>query len=378
MIESLKLTNYRTFSEFELTGLSPFTILGGTNDVGKTSILTAIYIYTARLQPAMINLASARSEDPTKWAESYFHGFQPSPEKPIEIAITIDQMQCRLSIEYIDAIQPQDFFARPDIQLPQNFLELSSQEPTPIPDPLKIAAQFGLQSGQQTVRALRMRWFEGTDCKADIYSPLPPAKASQFIKYSIPGKFLSSFFILPFMRTGTPMIADALSKLVQAGSAPEIIADIRKLFPHIKALIPTFESPSKANVLADVGYQQPIPISELGDGVKQALNILLPIPRLANGVLLCDEIAVGIHSSKLPDFVRQLAWMAKKSSCQIIATTHSYELLAAAHGAFSKDDMNPNDLTYIRMDRLEDGAIVATNFDHSSLGVAIAENWEVR
>ena len=174
------------------------------------------------------------------------------------------------------------------------------------------------------------------------------------------------------------MIADALSKLVQAGSAPEIIADIRKLFPHIKALIPTFESPSKANVLADVGYQQPIPISELGDGVKQALNILLPIPRLANGVLLCDEIAVGIHSSKLPDFVRQLAWMAKKSSCQIIATTHSYELLAAAHGAFSKDDMNPNDLTYIRMDRLEDGAIVATNFDHSSLGVAIAENWEVR
>lgn len=70
--------------------------------------------------------------------------------------------------------------------------------------------------------------------------------------------------------------------------------------------------------------------------------------------------------------------MAKKYNCQVIATTHSYELLAARTSAFSSDGMNPNDLTYIRMDRRDNGTTVPTNFDHSSLGVAITQNWEVR
>jgi AAA15 family ATPase/GTPase len=94
--------------------------------------------------------------------------------------------------------------------------------------------------------------------------------------------------------------------------------------------------------------------------------------------LLCDEIAVGIHSSKLSDFVRQLAWTAKKYNCQIIATTHSYELLAAACEAFSGENLNPDDFAYIRMDRDSHGKIAATRFDHRSLGDAIAANWEVR
>jgi hypothetical protein len=378
MIESLKLTNYKTFGQFEVTGLTPFTILGGTNDVGKTSILTAIYIYTARLQPTMRNLALSRSDSTTEWPDSYFHGFKPSPEQPIEIAIAIDQTQCRLTIDYIDAIQPLDLYARPEEQIPPHFLAFTNQEQTAITDPLKIAAQFGLPSGQQTVRALRMRWFENHDCKADIYSILPPATTSQFVKYSIPGKLPNSALILPFMRGITPLLAQALSRLVETGGAAEIIEDVRKLFPHIKGLTPAMASPDRINVFADVGYPQPTPISELGDGVKQALNILLPIPQLANGVLLCDEMAVGIHSSKLPDFVRQAAWMAKKYNCQIIATTHSYELLAAAHNAFSNNDMNPEHLSFFRMDRVDNRAIVATRFDHRSLGHAITENWEVR
>ncbi len=94
--------------------------------------------------------------------------------------------------------------------------------------------------------------------------------------------------------------------------------------------------------------------------------------------MLCDEIAVGIHSSKLHEFVRQLAWIAKKYNCQVIATTHSYELLVAAHEAFSADDMNPDDLAYIRLDRIDDGSISPTRFDYHSLGGAITENWEVR
>jgi len=377
MIKALRLTNYKAFGKFSLTDLSPFTLLGGANDVGKTSLLSAIYIYTARLQPAMQNLFFARSERHGDWAATYFHGFKPSPERPIEIAVTIDQIECRLAIDYLDAIQPQDLFAAPDAQ--SEILELPNQQP----NPFHIATQLGLPSDQQTVRALRMRWYEALDCKADIYSILPPAttnkpQSSQYVRFSLPGRLLNSAFILPFMRGNTPLLAHSISKLMEAGSLNEFVGDVAKLFPHIKNLMPTTVTPGKVDVFADVGFPQPVPISELGDGVKQSLNILLPIPQLTDGILLCDEIAVGIHSSKLSDFVRQLAWTAKKYNCQIIATTHSYELLAAACEAFSGENLNPDDFAYIRMDRDSHGKIAATRFDHRSLGDAIAANWEVR
>lgn len=218
MIESLKLTNYKAFSEFEITGLSPFTLLGGINDVGKTSILTAIYIYTARLQPAMNILASARSEDATNWAEGYFHGFQLSPEKPIEIGITIDKTQCRMKIDYIDAIQPQEFFEGPNDQLPPKFLGCTTRNRQRFLTRSRSPPSLACRRANKRCGLLRTRWFEGTDCKADIYSPLPPAAPSLFIKYSIPGKALSSVLILPFMRTMTALIAQSLSNLVEAGS----------------------------------------------------------------------------------------------------------------------------------------------------------------
>ena len=77
MIDALTLKNYKTFKFLALGQFSRFTLLGGMNDVGKTSILTAIYIYTARLQPAMANLAAMRSQNSPNWAETYFHGFSP-------------------------------------------------------------------------------------------------------------------------------------------------------------------------------------------------------------------------------------------------------------------------------------------------------------
>ncbi len=232
MIRSLKLVNYKSLGAIELTGLTPFTLLGGTNNVGKTSILTSIYIYTAKLQSAMQNLFLARSDLAGEWADSYFHGFKLSSEKTIEIALDIDGTSCRLTIEYVGAIQPQEIFERSNSsQAPPNFLEFPNHDHAATPDPMKIAAQFGLPAGQQTVRALRMRWFEGYDCKTDIYSLLPPANSTQLIKYSFPGKPLSSAIIFSFMRGITPLLAQSLSRLVETGGVSEIIKDINRLFP---------------------------------------------------------------------------------------------------------------------------------------------------
>ncbi|MGC8553206.1 MAG: AAA family ATPase, partial [Phycisphaerae bacterium] len=253
---------------------------------------------------------------------------------------------------------------------------------TPLPTPVGNAG-VKVKSFYSAV-VLRMRWFEDNENTADIYAILPPPNAPVVthhqlkIKHAYQRKAFGSAITFPFMQGLANLAAQLLSQLVKTNTADEFTEDFQRIFPHVKRLTPTQSNPQNSTVLADVGLPQQISISELGDGVRQALNALLPIPQLQNGVLLCDELAVGIHTSKLPSFMKQLAWMANKHKCQLIATTHSYELLAAAHSAFSGDDRSPDDLSYIRLDRSENGEISATKFDYHALGTAIAENWEIR
>ena len=373
MIDFLTLKNYKTFEFLALGQFSRFTLLGGMNDVGKTSILTAIYIYTARLQPAMANLAAMRSQNSPNWAETYFHGFSPSAEKQIEIDVVWSGMRGRVEIQFDLAVQ---VGALLDSGL-QN--RLPEHHPASVLDPSRVAAEFGLMSGEQNLQALKMRWFEGDEQKSDIYWMLPPAKPGMYVKYSLPGLPSPSALLFPFMRELPDAAARSLSELVKAGAAAaEIIAHVKMLFPHIRDLTPVLTEPGKGTVLADVGLPKPVPISELGEGAKEALNLMLTIPRIRGGVLLCDELGAGIHASILPRFVQSIAAIARKYDCQIIATTHSYELLSAAYDAFAQDGLNDGDLTYIRLDRTSPGIVLPTVFNYEKLGIALSNDWEVR
>ncbi len=372
MIDALTLKNYKTFKFLALGQFSPFTLLGGMNDVGKTSILTAIYIYTARLQPAMANLAAMRSQNSPNWAETYFHGFSPSAEKQIEIGVVWSGMRGRVEIQYDPTVQ---VGALLDSGL-QN--RLPDPHPSSVLDPGRLAAEFGLMSGDQNLQALRMRWFEGDEQKSDIYWMLPPAKPGMYVKYSLPGLPSPSALLFPFMRELPDAAARSLSELVKVGAAAEITSHIKMLFPHIRDLTPVLTEPGKGTVLADVGLPKPVPISELGEGAKEALNLMLTIPRIRGGVLLCDELGAGIHASILPRFVQSIAATARKYDCQIIATTHSYELLSAAYDAFAQDGMNHEDLTYVRLDRTSPETVLPTVFNYEKLGIALSNDWEVR
>ncbi len=372
MIDALTLKNYKTFKALTLEHLSPFTLLGGMNDVGKSSILTAIYIYTARLQPAMANLATMRSQNNSDWAETYFHAFSPSAENRIEIGVVWSGVPGRVEIQFdpavhVGALLDSGLQNRP----PEN-------HPSSVPDPTRMAAEFGLVSGEQSLQALRMRWYERDEQKSDIYWMLPPAKPGMYVKYSLPGLPSPSALLFPFMRQLPDAAARSLSELVKAGEAAEITAHIKMLFPHIQDLAPVLAEPGKGTVLADVGLSRPVPISELGDGAKEALNLMLTIPRVRGGVLLCDELGAGIHASILPRFVRSIAAIAGKHDCQIIATTHSYELLSAAYDAFAQEGMNPGDLTYIRLDRIDPATVLPAVFNYEKLGIALSNDWEVR
>jgi AAA15 family ATPase/GTPase len=125
----------------------------------------------------------------------------------------------------------------------------------------------------------------------------------------------------------------------------------------------------------EIGLDQMLPVSLMGDGLGRVLGILVRMANTPGGIVLIDEIENGLHYSLLSDFWRAIGDAAERFNCQVIATTHSYECIREAHSAFSQSD--GYDFLLHRLDRIDSG-IEATTYDKAALSAAIKAEFEVR
>jgi len=71
------------------------------------------------------------------------------------------------------------------------------------------------------------------------------------------------------------------------------------------------------------------PITIFGEGVQRILDIALSLLNVQNGILLIDELEVGIHISALQTVFTWLVEACREYNVQLFATTHSLEALDA-------------------------------------------------
>src|SRR6266849_2895613 len=74
MIQSFKIKNFRSFREFKLEPLERVNLITGSNNVGKTALLEALYLNLAPTTALNSNLDSDRSETSTR--HKIFRGFK--------------------------------------------------------------------------------------------------------------------------------------------------------------------------------------------------------------------------------------------------------------------------------------------------------------
>ena len=92
--------------------------------------------------------------------------------------------------------------------------------------------------------------------------------------------------------------------------------------------------------------------------------------------MLIDEIAYGLHYNVLPEVWKVISGAAKQFNVQVFATTHSFEVIAAGHKAFT--ELNRYDqFKYCRLE-IVDEKIKTIHVDRDSLNLAIETGFEVR
>ena len=168
--------------------------------------------------------------------------------------------------------------------------------------------------------------------------------------------------------------AERYSKLEEVGKESDLLPALRHLEPRLKrlAVLVTAAGPV---IHGDIGLGHMIPMQFMGEGIGRLMTILLAITSSPKGMALIDEIEMGLHYSAMVAAWKAVAELARAHEVQVVATTHNWECLRAAHQVF--DTESAASFAVHRLDR-QDDRIKSTSLTADMIEMAMRSGLELR
>jgi len=357
MINELSISHFKQLKNIHLSKIAPITVIGGRNNTGKTSLLEALFMFYDRGNPELIirqfNWRGINHLDLSPsgiWAP-IFYAYDMSKSITINVKQTDntnEKLEIRHNEKYNKVIRTTPYV----VTLPQTHIT-TKQHPTESLD--FLYSQNGQPTGQ-------------VHCV--IEGPQIGLHIEELRKSKTNVVYVSS-------GTQSNPNEDAVrfGKIDIAGGVDELVDGLKVIEPRLKSLS-TISLGNQSLIYGDIGMGRKVPISFMGEGTAKLLSIILSIATCKNGMVLIDELENGIHYTVHAKLWDLLARLSKKYNCQIIATTHSYEILKSLKNDIA-DKQEQKLFAYYRLDCSND-EISAKHFDMNSLFAAIERDWEIR
>ena len=317
MIDTLHIQHFLSFENLLIPKLGRVNLIAGKNNVGKTALLEALRIYTARGEESVINhIVETRVSFHTGWVENY------------------------------DFLFNRAYLEKPDLASQQSGLVINDLEIT------RVVKRGG---GYNYVVAMD----DG---------PSFPIEAQ---KQSTNPKDRAIF--IPF-QSNFDKLAAFWDKIVLTPKEDDVIGIIRN---SIEPKLIRFDVGQNGVKIRLDGVTAPLPLSTLGDGMQRILLIALSLANAQNGTLLIDEIESGLHYTVLEKLWEMVFKYAKEWNIQVFATTHSQDAIKAFHYIASQETYN-DDAEFIRLQQSRKGSIEAIIYDGKQLEDLLNLNLEIR
>ena len=364
MYTYFKVKNFRCFQELEFDDLALVNLIAGVNNIGKTTLLEAIFLHSGNDPKLTIAINAFRGFDAIAftigtWTEhpmdSLFHQFDVSKEIELvgeDAAGTHRSVKLRAVGDLLamaEAAQEAGATAieKSDIGGGLNSSSLSSS--------LEVAKVLELEhedAGKSSIYRMIM------NVKGIQIEPLPPAPP-----------FKSSF-----QAVGRPV---SLSEQAIRYGNLEVRREQDQVLRILKIIEPRLQDIRnvKSILHGDIGTPRLMPLPLMGGGMVRLANLAMNIGNAPNGVVLVDEIENGFHHSVMSKIWKAIAVAARESNTQIFATTHSWECIQAAHEAFASEE--EYDFRLHRLGWL-DGKIGRVTYDKETLAASLKHELEVR
>ena len=287
-IKEIALKNYRSFVDARCR-LSPFTLIVGANNAGKSNLLKAF---------ADLSMFVSRHGDVDDWSQKRHHA-----SKSYDVEIHADW----------------------DDAGPLTTRMLTDEE---------------MEEARKRREEMRKQW----EAALDGQHPFKPAPAAKYRGFT--GTLSVYAFdptvignpeggdAIPFIRpngAGVSWILDKWNSGAKAGRErfAQVVADLRRCVPEIEALSFYDVVAGKRGVQVEqFGLPNPVPLSEVSDGTRLVLAILTLINlESPPPVILLEDINRGLHPRLYERIVEFLRTIANEGKTQILATTHDPYLI---------------------------------------------------
>ena len=353
MFTSLKVSGYRGLKSVEIERLGRVNLVAGRNNSGKTSLLEAVFLLAHGGRPDVAlnanvvrgggSVRAGTFDDVRALWQPLFSDLDVS--RPVSISGShAKHGSLRLEIEH-----------RYSGRLGSASTSRDTHRGVAGSSELRFSLHVSPREGQ-LARSVQGRASFGEDgAEAKV-------KGEPLV---VPGVLLKSCADTPqddIKRLGLLRVKKQAQLVVEA---------LQIIEPKLQAL-DGFPGPGGYTLWGDIGLPEQIPLAVLGDGMNRLARLVLAMAHERGLVVLVDEIENGFHHSVLESVWRVIYATAEQFDTQVIATTHSYEAIAAAYRASPG-----HDLVLHRLDADDDGVKCVT-YDSESIEGAIEHGLEVR
>lgn len=307
MFKNLRIRNFRAFGELEINRLGRINLVTGKNNSGKTSLLEAFFLLSFAGNPQMalnanvvrgIDIAQGSAIRETFWKPMFTY-FDMTRIVEIEGNYTsYGPLILSIALDQPNTIQlPFDI---PDHTLEAGFSNES-------------ALKFSFQKGGEKAVEGRIRLTSGGIQIDQPVSTLP-----------FQAVFLSS-------RIGNLQEdAQRLGQLRQQKRGELVVSALRIVEPRLQS-VEVNSASGVPMIWGDIGLPELVPLPMMGEGMTRIARLILAISAAPGGVVLVDEVENGLHHSVLGKVWRAIGEAARQFNTQVVASTHSYECMEAAH-----------------------------------------------
>lgn len=325
LLRDLNIEAYRGVRTLVLPELGRFNVLVGANNSGKTSVLEAAALL-------------CRPSDHAQWSRVVQHR---------------DFLSRRVPIESLWELFP-------------NAMPLSFEDGLPLCNPINIVGLF--PEGHRGFRAQAVAEDSGEllpngapDIRIQVratMTDLRPGSPSGFgLRFAshrpfprlpengLQSRMTRSILVSPSARCSSTWLVDLLGTTIEQGRKTDAI-DMLRLFDNQIEGIELVQRSTVGRILVQHKTRGMTALATFGQGMQAALALALGVSKARGGVLLLDELEVGIHNSLLVDVLDKLMLCAEASNVQVICTTHSLETVDALIEAAERRSCLPSLVGY--------------------------------